>query len=107
MARITYIQPDGTPRDVEVESGLSVMEGAVRNGVKGIEAECGGSCMCATCHVYVDETFLGILPPPAEDEREMLDCVADERRPNSRLSCQLKVGDDLDGLVVELPEVQS
>ena len=89
-----------------VPIGSSVMEGAVNNGVDGIVAECGGACMCATCHVYVDEAFLDKLEPIAEDEQEMLNNTFSERKPNSRLSCQLKVTEELDGLSVKTPPAQ-
>mgnify|MGYP001396217163 CR=1 FL=1 len=106
MPEIVYRRPDGAERRIEVAEGLTVMLGAVRNDVRGIEAECGGSLACATCHVYVDPAFADRLPPPDADEEEMLSAVAAERRPNSRLSCQLKVTRDLDGLVVEIPDRQ-
>lgn len=83
------------------------MQTALDNGVDGIVGECGGSAMCATCHVYVDEAFLDLLPPMKEVENEMLECTATERRPNSRLSCQIKLDAVLDGIVVELPETQT
>ena len=82
------------------------MEGAVQNGIDGIVAECGGSCMCATCHVYVEEQFLPLLDPIDDTQEAMLECTAAERWPNSRLSCQIKVRAGLDGLVVHMPETQ-
>lgn len=106
MAKITYIEFNGTERIVDVPTGWSVMEGAVRNGVKGIEAECGGCCACATCHVYVEPAWRDRLPAPEMMENDMLECVAAERLENSRLACQLKVADALDGLVVRLPKTQ-
>jgi ferredoxin, 2Fe-2S len=106
MPRVTFVQPDGERRVVEVPVGVSVMKAAVNNGVPGIVAECGGSCMCATCHVYV-ATQAHPLPPLSADEDEMLDVAAAERRPTSRLSCQLVLTDDLDELVVDVPETQS
>ena len=86
--------------------GESVMEGAVRNGIDGIVAECGGSCLCATCHVYVEERYLSLLPPIGEEQEAMLDSTACERLPNSRLSCQIPVTPQLDGLIVRMPEHQ-
>ena len=91
---------------VETEAGVSLMEAAVLNGVDGIEAVCGGACACATCHVYVGPEWLDALKPPSETENEMLDCVA-ERAPHSRLSCQIRLTDLLDGLTLELPKAQS
>lgn len=103
---ITYVSHGGASRQVSVPVDNSVMEGAVNNGVEGIVAECGGSCMCATCHVYVDPAFLGKLEPIAENEEEMLNSTASPRLPNSRLSCQLKLNAGLDGLIVTTPEAQ-
>jgi 2Fe-2S ferredoxin len=107
MARITYVLTDGTRRVVDVSEGTSVMLGAVNNNIKGIDGECSGCLSCATCHVYVDERFLGILPMAHPDELDMLAGVAAERRPNSRLGCQLVVTPALEGLVVNIPERQS
>ncbi|NYZ17485.1 2Fe-2S iron-sulfur cluster binding domain-containing protein [Azospirillum sp. RWY-5-1] len=107
MAKVTFIEHDGAELVVDIPTGWTVMQGAVQNGVAGIEGECGGSCACATCHCYVDEAFLDGLPAPGETEDEMLGCTASERRANSRLSCQIRVTDALDGLVVRLPEAQS
>jgi 2Fe-2S ferredoxin len=105
MAKITYIEFDETTHTVEVRNGLSVMEGAVKNNVPGIDADCGGACACATCHVYVDEAWQGATSDASAMEESMLD-FADEVKPNSRLSCQIRVTDALDGLVVRLPEAQ-
>ena len=105
MAKITYIQFDGTETAVEVKPGLSVMEGAIKNNIPGIDADCGGACACATCHVYVDEAWRDKTGEPSAMEESMLD-FADEVQPNSRLSCQIRVTDGLDGLVVRLPENQ-
>ncbi|WP_333591817.1 2Fe-2S iron-sulfur cluster-binding protein [Brevundimonas sp.] len=105
MAKITYIENDGTEHSVEVRNGLSVMEGAIRNNVPGIDADCGGACACATCHVYVDEAFQDVTGRASAMEESMLD-FAEGVQPNSRLSCQIRVSDDLDGLVVRLPESQ-
>jgi 2Fe-2S ferredoxin len=105
MARITYIEKDGTRRDVDVPNGLTVMEGAKRYAVPGIDGDCGGACACATCHVYVEEGWFDRLAPMDELERDMLDFAFDVR-PESRLSCQIKVDDSLAGLVVRVPERQ-
>ena len=105
MAKITYIQFDGTEQSVDVRPGLSVMEGAVKNNVPGIDADCGGACACATCHVYVDEAWRAKTGAASAMEESMLD-FAEEVQPNSRLSCQIKVSDALDGLVVKMPESQ-
>jgi 2Fe-2S ferredoxin len=106
MAKITYIDFGGTARTIEVKTGLSVMEGAVKNNVPGIDADCGGACACATCHVYVDEAFRDLVGGPSAMEESMLD-FAENVEPNSRLSCQIKVTDALDGLVVRIPERQA
>lgn len=107
MARITYVLADGTRRAVDVPDGTSVMLGAVNNNIRGIDGECGGCLSCATCHVYVDEEFLRLLPAAHADELDMLKGVAAERRPNSRLGCQIVLGPALDGIVVNVPERQS
>lgn len=106
MAKITYIQPDGTETIVNVENGMSVMEGAIRNMVRGIEAECGGACACATCHVYVERDWLDVVGGPGEMEEDMLD-FAFELKDNSRLSCQIEVSKELDGLIVRVPAKQT
>ena len=105
MPNVTFISPDGTETTLEARDGDSVMEIAVKNGVKGIVAECGGACSCATCHVYVDEAFQTETGRPSAMEESMLD-FAENVQPNSRLSCQIRVSDDLDGLVVRLPQSQ-
>lgn len=105
MAKITYIEHDGTEHHVDVDNGLTVMEGAIRNMVPGIDADCGGACACATCHVYVDAGFADKTGDRTSMEESMLD-FASEIRDNSRLSCQIKVSDALDGLIVRLPEQQ-
>jgi 2Fe-2S ferredoxin len=105
VAKITYIEFDETVHTVEVKTGLSVMEGAVKNNVPGIDADCGGACACATCHVYVDEAWQEKTGEASAMEESMLD-FADEVQPNSRLSCQIRVTDALDGLIVRLPEAQ-
>jgi ferredoxin, 2Fe-2S len=106
MTTIHYIEPSGTTVSVDVPDGWSLMQGAIGRDVAGIVGECGGSCACATCHCYVDEARLAELPPPTDTELAMLDCVAAERRPNSRLSCQIKAAPALDGLVLQLPATQ-
>jgi ferredoxin, 2Fe-2S len=105
MAKITFIQPDGTAQTVDGEAGMTVMETAKKHLVEGIEAECGGACACATCHVYVDESWREKTGSPAEMEEDMLDFAFDVR-PESRLSCQIRVTEELDGLVVRIPEKQ-
>jgi 2Fe-2S ferredoxin len=105
MARITFIQSDGVERVVEAEPGMTVMEAAVKNSIAGIAAECGGACACATCHVYVAEAWREPTGRPEQMEEDMLDFAFDIR-PESRLSCQIKVTDALDGLVVRIPEKQ-
>ena len=105
-ASVTYISYAGDTLQVSVPIGDSVMEGAIKNAIEGIVAECGGACQCATCHVYVDEAFLGRLDPIQEDEDQMLNTTASERRTNSRLGCQIPVTKELDGLVVRTPETQ-
>jgi ferredoxin, 2Fe-2S len=105
MAKITFIQPDGTSQTVEAEAGLTVMEAAKLNKVPGIEAECGGACACATCHVYVDGAWTEKTGKPAAMEEDMLDFAFDVRA-ESRLSCQMKVTPELDGLVVRVPGKQ-
>ncbi len=106
MPKITYIDPNSAARTVEAENGATVMETAIRNNVPGIEAECGGACACATCHVYVDEAWREKTGEPSPMEEDMLDFGYDVR-PNSRLSCQIKVSEELDGLVVRTPEKQA
>ena len=105
MAKITYIEHSGAEHTVDVKTGLSVMEGAIKNNVPGIDADCGGACACATCHVYVDAAFEGKTGEKSAMEESMLD-FAENAEPNSRLSCQIKVTDELDGLIVRLPESQ-
>jgi len=105
MAKITYIEHTGAEHTLEVKSGQSVMEGAVKNNIPGIDADCGGACACATCHVYVDEAWTDKTGKASVMEESMLD-FAQDLRPNSRLSCQIIVSDALDGLVVRMPENQ-
>ena len=106
MPDITYISPDGTSTTLEARLGDSVMEVAVKHGVEGIVAECGGACSCATCHVYVDEAFTDRVGGAGDLEDDMLDAAAAERLPNSRLSCQIKMRDELDGLLVRIAPEQ-
>jgi ferredoxin, 2Fe-2S len=105
MAKVTYIDHAGTARTIEAELGSTVMETAIKHGVPGIEAECGGACACATCHVYVDEAWREATGTPDAMEVDMLDFASDLRE-SSRLSCQIKVRPELDGLVVHTPERQ-
>jgi 2Fe-2S ferredoxin len=106
MAKITFIDSSGATRAVEAPIGSTVMETAIKNGIPGIEAECGGACACATCHVYVDEAWREITGPPSPMEEDMLDFGYDVRT-NSRLSCQIKVTEALDGLVIRTPARQA
>lgn len=106
MGHVTYIQHDGTANTVEIEDGTSLMEGAVAHGIAGIDADCGGSCACATCHVHVAASWTAIVGAPAsESEAELLQ-LAPEVRADSRLACQIKMRAELDGVVVHLPEAQ-
>lgn len=105
MTTITYIEHDGTEHVVEAENDSSVMRGAVDNGIPGIDADCGGECSCATCHVIVTSDWMEVVGRPNDTEESMLD-LNPEREPNSRLSCQIVVSDALDGLIVNLPEFQ-
>lgn len=105
MAKITFIQDDGTQQTVDAEDGMTVMESAVKNMVPGIDADCGGACACATCHVYVEPDWLEATGTREEMEEDMLDFAFDVRD-NSRLSCQIKVSPELDGLTVRVPEKQ-
>jgi 2Fe-2S ferredoxin len=107
MPRITYIEPGGRAVTLELKPGQTLMRAAMDAELEGIEAQCGGNCSCATCHCYVAPAWLDKLKPPSEDERLMLQNVAAERRPNSRLSCQLVAEDALDGLTVQFPDRQS
>jgi len=106
MPQITYVEASGESTTLTLQEGWSLMQAAITNGIEGIVGECGGSCACATCHCYVDEARLAELPPPSENELGMLENVAAERRPSSRLACQIKATAALDGLVVHLPETQ-
>ncbi len=106
MAKITYIEHNGTEHVVDVPNGLTVMEGARDNGIPGIEADCGGACACSTCHVYVDPAWVEKLPGMDAMEQDMLEFAYKPDEGRSRLTCQLKVTDALDGLVVQMPEKQ-
>ena len=106
MPKVTYIDFQGNTKTIEVENGLTVMEGAIQNNISGIDADCGGSMACATCHVYVEEKWFDKIKKAEEAEEDMID-MAFEPKKNSRLSCQITITDDLDGLVVTTPEKQS
>ena len=106
MPKITYKDKDGNSKTIEVEKGLTVMEGAIQNDIPGIDADCGGSMACSTCHVYVEEKWFNKLPKAEDAEVDMID-MAYEPKKNSRLSCQLIVTDELEGLIVTTPEKQS
>ena len=106
MPKITYIDNQENSKTIDVENGLTVMEGAIQNDIPGIDADCGGSMACATCHVYVEEKWLDKIPKAEEAEVDMLD-MAHEPKKNSRLSCQIIVSEELEGLVVTTPEKQS
>ena len=106
MPRVTYQPHGGAPVEVDAPAGASARDVALAHGIAGIVGECGGQLMCASCHVYVDEAFLELLPAPSEEENEMLESTADERLPNSRLSCQIALGEELDGLILRLPAEQ-
>ena len=105
MPKLTFIDFEGTERSVDANVGDSVMESATSNDIPGIDADCGGACACATCHVYISEDWTEIVGKPEELEAEMLD-VAEEVRDNSRLSCQVKITDEMHGLIVNTPESQ-
>ena len=106
MAKITYITSDDKIHEIDVQNGLTVMEGAVQNDIPGIDADCGGGMACATCHVYVKEEWLDKLPSAEEAEQDMIDMPSSPKS-NSRLSCQIIVSEDLDGLTVQTPDKQS
>jgi 2Fe-2S ferredoxin len=106
MPTVIFESCDGTRQPVEAETGTTVMRAAIAWGIAGIEADCGGSCSCATCHVYVDERFASLLPAPGADESAMLEFVAAERRTTSRLSCQIVMNREIDHLLVRLPDQQ-
>tara|TARA_B100001121_G_C18440413_1_gene503478 strand:- start:214 stop:534 length:321 start_codon:yes stop_codon:yes gene_type:complete len=106
MPKITFKDHQGNSKSIDVDNGLSVMEAAIQNEIPGIDADCGGAMACATCHVYVNNEWLGKIPKPEEAEIDMID-MAYEPKKNSRLSCQIIVSDDLNGLEVTTPEKQS
>ena len=106
MAKITYIEHGGQKHEIDVANGLTVMEGAVQNDIPGIDADCGGSMACATCHVYVKEEWFNKIPKKEDGEEDMLD-MAFEPKANSRLSCQIVVSDEIDGLEVNIPSKQA
>jgi ferredoxin, 2Fe-2S len=106
MPKVIYIENGGKEHHIELPLGATIMEGAVQNGVKGILAECGGSCMCATCHCYVDDAFLDLLPVMEEEETDMLEAAAAERTTNSRLGCQIRVSKKINGIIVRIPDTQ-
>lgn len=105
MGRVTYIESNGEQHQVNLDNGQSIMQGALDNLIEGILGECGGCCSCATCHCYVDDAWLEKVGAPDDMEKDMLDSVVDPQS-SSRLSCQIQMSDDLDGLVVRLPESQ-
>jgi 2Fe-2S ferredoxin len=106
MPSVTYVLPSGIFRKIDVPSGMSVMQAALNHKVQGILGECGGSCMCATCHIYVDVPFLDRIPRASDNEKFMLSIAAEGPETNSRLSCQIKMTEDLDGIIVRLPGKQ-
>ena len=106
MPKITFIDAEGVSRDVEAKSGVSIMEAAVQNMIPGIDADCGGACACSTCHVYVDPAWVEKLPGKEAMEEDMLDFAFEPDAARSRLTCQLKVTDAMDGLIVQMPEKQ-
>jgi len=107
MPQITFVAFSGTEQTIEIKEGETVMFGATRNGVDGIVGECGGFCNCATCHVYIGQPWLAQLPPLSEQEDEMLEGTVSDRKPGSRLGCQITITEALDGMVVHTPERQS
>jgi len=107
MPKITFIDADGTRHEVDGKNGISLMEIAIANNIDGVEAECGGSCMCATCHCFIEEEFTASVPAMESDEDEMLGFTAVDRKTSSRLSCQIKMTDDLNGIEVHLPSEQN
>jgi len=106
MARVKFVDAGGEETDVQIDDGISVMEGAVRAGIDGIDADCGGQLSCATCHVCVDDNWSGLIPPLSDDEDALLEFAVD-RRANSRLCCQIFVREDLDGMVIHVPATQN
>ena len=106
MPKITYIEQKGESKTIDVENGLTVMEGAIQNNISGIDADCGGSMACATCHVYVEDSWLNKIPQAEDAENDMIDMAYNPKK-NSRLSCQIIVSEELDGLIVTTPEKQT
>jgi len=106
MPKVIYVSSAGDSHEVDVPVGTTVMSAALQNGIDGIVAECGGVCMCSTCHVFVDEKYFDKLPPAQDTEEAVLEISAEERQPTSRLSCQIKMTDALDGLIVRMPAKQ-
>jgi 2Fe-2S ferredoxin len=106
MPKVIYVSSAGDAREVEVPAGTTIMAAALKNGIDEIVAECGGVCMCSTCHVFVDEAFFNQLLPASDTEEAVLEIAAEERQPTSRLSCQIKVTDDISGIIVRLPARQ-
>ena len=106
MPQVIYVSASGVTRKVEVPAGMSVMQAALNNRVEGIPGECGGNAMCATCHVYVDPAFLDRIPAANANEKFMLSIAAEGPQANSRLSCQIKMAEELDGLIVRIPAKQ-
>ncbi len=107
MVKAVYIDHEGEREELDVPEGWTLMQAAINNGVDGIEGECGGSCCCATCHVYVDEAYLEKLEPMSDTENGLLDNTVSERKANSRLACQIRATEALDGIVIQMPEAQS
>jgi 2Fe-2S ferredoxin len=107
MPTVLFIYPDGAKMEVDIPNGQSVMKGALANGIKGIVAECGGTAMCGTCHVYVEQSYCDALPPVSADENAMLDATSSPRQGNSRLSCQIEMSDNLSGITLRIPETQT
>lgn len=105
MTKVIFVQPDGSQKEVEAENGATLMETAIRNDISGVIGECGGACTCATCHIYVGQDWMERVGPPTMMEEDMLDFAYDIR-PSSRLSCQIKINDEFDGLTVEVPKDQ-
>lgn len=105
MTKVVFVQPDGGRQSIDVLPGLTLMEAAVQNDVAGIDGDCGGSCNCGTCHVWVDEAWMASMGPSEATEKGMVECL-ENARPNSRLCCQIRVSDALDGLVLRLPSTQ-
>lgn len=106
MPKVIYVSAAGASREVDVPVGATVMSAALKNGIEGIVGECGGVCMCSTCHVFVDDNFFNRLPPMQDTEEAVLEISAEERKPTSRLSCQIKMSPELDGLIVRMPAKQ-